>query len=506
MNCPQKAKKSAISASRRVLELSAAALFGAVLVSTVASALPKNASPYRNLGVFARALAHVELSYVEEADQDQLIHGAIRGMISELDPHSAFMDPQAYRILTNDTEGRFGGIGVEIDAKDGWLTVVSAFEGGPAHRAGIKSGDRFVFINGQSARDVPIDEAVRLMRGEPGTQVRFRIRKAASERVVDMTLKREIIRVNAVEARVLSDRMVYVRLKAFQETTTDELRQALDTATAQTARSGGVRGLLLDLRDNSGGLLDEAILVADEFLSSGTIVSTRGRGGRLLSEARASATGTRPPWPIVVLVNGYSASAAEIVAGALRDNRRATVVGTRTFGKGSVQNIIELPDGSAIKLTIARYFTPSGRSIQAEGIEPDMFVEQLDSKTLKAAQLSSRVSEASLEGHLTGSLEDRRRRYRNPDRDQARIAAAPEAGLANAFEDDFQARNGLPNLESHCPWCFKQGFSRILGDYTLNLERGCVSSLRLFLSRDCALKVSDTNYASSYQFQYVCTQ
>jgi carboxyl-terminal processing protease len=401
------------------------------------------ASPYANLAIFARALSHIEAVHVEEADQDELVYGAIRGMVETLDPHSTFMDPEEYRILTADTQGRFGGIGVEIDVRDGWLTVHGVFEGGPADRAGLQPGDRFLTLDGRRARDMPISEAVRIMRGEPGTRVRVTIRREGEEEAVRVTLTREIVRVQAVEARILPDRVLHVRLEAFQSTTTEELRRALDAAVERTAESGGVRGVLLDMRRNPGGLLDEAVRVSDEFLQGGAIVSTRGRNGRLLSEVRAHRTGTRPRWPIVVLVDNYTASAAEIVAGALQDHGRAIVVGSRTWGKGSVQNIIELPDGSALKLTVARYYTPSGRSIQAHGIEPDVEVEQLDEETARdlVRRAVERFSEASLERHLESELEAAEREVEDlTPRTEVRRAASDEDESPALFAEDFQAR------------------------------------------------------------------
>lgn len=408
-----------------------------------ARATEGRSSPYANLGVFARALSHVEAVHVETPDQDELVHGAIRGMVSTLDPHSTFMSPEEYRVLTSDTQGRFGGIGVEIDVRDGWLTVHGVFEGGPADQAGIQPGDRFLTIDGRRARDMPVSEAVRVMRGEPGTRVPVSIRREGEEEALRMTLTREIIRVDAVEARILPDRVLHLRLKVFQGTTTDELRRALDAAVERTAAAGGLRGILLDMRRNPGGLLDEAVRVSDEFLESGVIVSTRGRGGRLLSEAHARRTGTRPRWPMVVLVDNYTASAAEIVAGALRDHGRAVVVGSRTWGKGSVQNIIELPGGSAMKLTVARYYTPSGRSIQAEGIEPDVVIEQLDEATARqlVERAIQRIGEADLDRHLSpdereevGPAEDL------TSRAEVRRAAAEGPESTSPFRDDFQAR------------------------------------------------------------------
>jgi carboxyl-terminal processing protease len=417
-----------------------AALVALLSCAATARAEPQAESPYRRLEIFARALAHVEQSYVADADQDQLIYGAIRGMLRVLDPHSAFLDPAQVQILTSDTEGRYGGVGIEIDVRDGWLTVVTVFEGGPAARAGVQPGDRFLAIAGVGARDLPIEEAQQLMRGAPGTQVKAALRRAGAEAAIEVVLTREVIEVRAVDARVLPDRTVHVRLKVFDDTTASELRRALDAAEERAAGTGGLRGLVLDLRGNPGGLLSSAVLVADEFLTEGVIVSTRARGGRLLREHTASAAGTRPAWPMVVLVDGYTASAAEIVAGALRDNKRAVIVGTRSFGKGSVQNVIELPDRSAIKLTTAQYYTPSGRSIQAEGIEPDVLVEQLDAAALARARLGGdELREASLPQHLqserpavpTAVPSDRGARA--PSHIADRRAADP-------FADDYQAR------------------------------------------------------------------
>lgn len=414
------------------------AFVGGAVFARPAGAVPERASPYRNLGIFARALSHIETSYVEEVDQDALIYGAVRGMVETLDPHSSFLDPDEYRVLTSDTEGRFGGIGVEIDVRDGWLTITSVFPDGPAARAGLRPGDQFLDIEGRVARDIPIEDAVRRMRGEPGTRVHARLRRPNVADAVVVDIAREIVRVQAVSARVLPDRVVYVRLRAFQEDTTEELRAALDRAVQETSRTGGVRGVVLDMRDNPGGLVSEAVLVSDEFLSRGVIVSTRGRSGRQIDQATATPAGTRPDWPMVVLVNGYTASAAEIVAGALQDHHRAVIVGTRTFGKGSVQNVIELSDGSALKLTIARYFTPDGNSIQAEGIDPDMVVEQYDSETLaRARDGRDELSEASLDRHLVNPTSSAATAAPANSRRAAR-ASATQPGAS--FDDDHQAR------------------------------------------------------------------
>jgi len=407
----------------------------------VAHATPEQESPYPNLGVFARALVHVETSYVEDVDQDTLVYGAIRGMVATLDPHSAFLDPDEVRLLESDTDGRFAGVGVEISVRDGWLTVLGVFPGGPAAAAGVKPGDRFLRIEGRGARDMRMDDAVRVMRGEPGTRVHVAIRREGEESDLELDLTRAIIDVPPVDARLLPGGILYVSIASFQSNTADELDAALDAGVRQARASGGIRGLMLDLRNNPGGLVDQAVRVCDEFLSSGVIVSTRARGGRLLSESRASLLGTRPDWPMVVLVNELSASAAEIVAGALHDQHRATLVGDRTFGKGSVQNIIDLPDGSALKLTIARYYTPSGGSIQARGIEPDVSAPQ-DLGGQHGPEGAFR--EADLQGHLDGAPTHeesgaRRNLPRTPD-----ASAAPD----EPFHADTQARTAYGVIEA----------------------------------------------------------
>ena len=412
-------------------------LIGFFVGRSPAGAETTASSPYANLGVFARALGHIETAYVEEVDQDALIQGAIRGMADSLDPHTTYLDPEEYRILSADTQGRFAGIGVEISVRDGWLVVLSVFEGGPAAQGGVEVGDRFLRIEGRPARDMRIVEAVRLMRGEPGTRVRVSLRREGEDEDVEVSLTRAVIDVNPVEARLLPDRVLYLQVRAFQDNTTAELGAAIDRAVEEARDRGGIRGLMIDLRNNPGGLLRESITMSDEFLQTGAIVSTRSRGGRVLHEARAHRRGTRPDWPLVVIVNGYTASAAEIVAGALQDHERAILVGTRTFGKGSVQNIVELPDQSALKLTIARYYTPDGTSIQARGIEPDLVVEQLHPRLVERARLETenQLRESSLEGHLDDSSDDR---GDNEPRNSPRNAAIGDD--RPPFADDHQAR------------------------------------------------------------------
>lgn len=412
-----------------------------VLLAAKAAAQPARGgpSPYENLRTLARVLAHVEASYVEVVDQDEALKGAIRGMVASLDPHSAYLDASEYRLLMSDTAGRFAGIGVEINVHDGWLTVTGVFPGGPAARAGMQVGDRFLSIEGAPARDMSILDAVQRMRGEPGTHVHVQLRRDDQGPALELDLRRAFIQVDAVETKLLPGGVAWVKVRAFQQTTGEELGAALDAAARNARASGGVRGVLIDLRDNPGGLVDQAVVVADEFLDSGTIVSTRGRGGQLLSESKARGRGTRPNWPVVVLINGFTASAAEIVAAALRDHQRATLVGEATFGKGSVQNIIELPDGSALKLTVARYYTPAGVSLQARGIEPDIRVARVVQRGAQKA-----LRESDLEGHLEadragpGPLGGSTR--------HAPHAPAEDAPAARPFADDNQASVGFETL------------------------------------------------------------
>jgi len=427
------------------------------LSATCVDAESAKSNPYSRLEIFARALSHIENNYVGVVDDDALIEGAIRGMLKVLDPHSAYLNIDELRILDSDTQGKFGGVGLEVDVHDGWLTVLRVMPEGPAARAGVQAGDRMLTIEGQPARDMPMEEALRRMRGEPGTQVRVQLRRAQLDAAVDVVLTREIIQVPAVEGRLLADRTIYVRLRMFQEDSVEQLRRALDEAVDRAAQAGGVSGVLLDLRDNPGGLLSAAVLVADEFLSDGVIVSTRGKNGVLLRENRAAVQGTRPAWPLVVLVNGYSASASEIVAGALHDQHRAVLVGTRTFGKGSVQNIIDMPDGTALKLTTALYYTPSGISIQARGIEPDVVIEQLDPAVLREARVGKgEFSEATLRGHLAVPAAEGAggsQTQGSSPQEQAGSRTAPRqpsaaAGARPALENDYQAFMGHQVLKA----------------------------------------------------------
>jgi carboxyl-terminal processing protease len=343
-----------------------------VIAIQAASALPKGYSPYRKLNIFARVLTYVENNYVEYVDDSKLIYGAIKGMMDTLDPHSTFMPPDQYKQMKVDTQGEFGGVGIEVEVRDKWITVVAPLEGTPAERAGIKPGDQIRAINGKSTEDMRLFEAVRAMRGPRGTRVRITIKRQGVKKLLKFEIVRDIIKIVSVSSKMLAPSVGYVRLKKFQERTDEQLKLALD----RMIKKGKLRGLILDLRNNPGGLLDQAVRVADLFVESGLIVRTKGKRGRLMDSEKAHSKGTYSGFPMICLVNGGSASAAEIVAGALQDHKRAVVIGTGTFGKGSVQTIIDLDDGSGLKLTIARYYTPKGRSIQERGIAPDILVQE----------------------------------------------------------------------------------------------------------------------------------
>jgi carboxyl-terminal processing protease len=334
-----------------------------------------------------------------------------------------------------DTDGEFGGVGIEINDDGGVLVVVEPIAGGPAGRAGIVAGDRIVAIDGAPTKGRAGAETSSRLRGRPGTGVKVSVERKGWDAARDFALVRELIHVQAVEGSLLEPGIGYVRIKQFQERTDEELGAML---TKLKADSGGtLHGLVLDLRGNPGGLLEQAVKVADLFLSSGVIVSTVGRGGKKLEEEVAHEAGTWDSFPMVCLVNGSSASASEIVAGALQDNGRALLIGTQTFGKGSVQSVYELGDGSGLKLTVARYYTPSGRSIQEKGITPDVVVEQLDHQKLKDARVADASQrERDLDGHL-----------KNPQADGDSLPPA-HAAARELLDRDYQLKTAFQTLLS----------------------------------------------------------
>lgn len=383
-----------IGVPRRAVHWSTLGLLASVLACARTShASTERDSPYHMFDQMSRVLVLVENEYVEPVERNQLIEGALKGMVAELDPHSAYLPAREYSVFQGDTEGRFGGIGVEVDFAGDQVVVIAPIENSPAERAGIRPGDRIVAIDNQPVRDKSPEALVRDMRGIPGSKVTVTIKRSEEDKLLHFELTREVIRVSSIATKLMVGNVLYVRVKSFQNGTHQELITNVAALRKQAPR--GFSGIILDLRNNPGGLVNEASAVADEFLTGGVIYTTRHRS-RVVREARARRAGALRRGPMVVLVNEFSASAAELVAGALQDNHRASLVGTPTFGKGSVQTIVDLPDGAGLKLTTALYYTPSGQAIQAAGVTPDVLVEA--AYALKPDY--DIVRERDLEGHI----------------------------------------------------------------------------------------------------------
>ena len=330
----------------------------------------KSEETYKSLKVFSDVLEIIEKNYVDEVDSKELIQKAIQGMVHSLDPHSSLLPPEAFEDLSIDTKGEFTGIGIHITMRDKFVTVISPIEGTPAYKAGIKARDRIIKVDGKPTND--LREAVKMMRGPKGTTVVVTILRKGATGPIDFTLIRDVIPIRSIRSTILKPGYGYIRISNFNRSTTDDLKKALAKLESSDV---SLKGLVLDFRNNGGGLLDQSIKVSDLFIEDGIILSIKGRTKRNTREFSASPNTVKRTYPIVALINGGSASASEIVVGALQDHKRALVLGTTSFGKGSVQTVETLRDGSGLKLTIARYYTPSGREIQAKGIEPDVVVK-----------------------------------------------------------------------------------------------------------------------------------
>jgi len=424
------------------------------------------AARYEDLSLFTSVMHLVRRNYVEEVDETELIRGAVRGMLAELDPHSAYMDPDAHKEMQIDTRGEFHGLGIEISKRrDGYIEVVSPIEGTPAWRAGIKPKDQITAIcptekpadwieDCKTTKNMTLYDAVKLMRGKRGSEITIRVFREGFDQPRPFTIARDVVKVASVEGRALEPGYGYVRLRSFQERTAHDLEKTL--AKVEKEAGGGLQGLVLDLRDNPGGLLDQAVRVADLWLEDGLIVYTKGRVDSQQQEFKARSDGDERDYPIVVLVNAGSASASEIVAGALQDQGRALVLGEHTFGKGSVQTVYPLEDGSGLRLTTALYYTPSGRSIQEVGITPDITVAASGEKDETLAS-----GRDALEGRGRGPLRERdlERHFERPRDGQPEgepvAGRAPielpgaEPGAEGAGEEgDIQLARGLEVLKS----------------------------------------------------------
>jgi len=361
---------------------------------------PRPTLPLEELRTFSEVFGRIKNDYVEPVDDRALLESAIRGMLSGLDPHSSYLNKDEYRDLQVGTTGEFGGLGIEVGMDNGFIKVISPIDDTPAARAGLKSGDLISRIDDRPVKGMSLNEAVNLMRGKPGAEITLTIVREGTERPFEVKMVRDVIHVASVKSRTLEPGYVYVRVAHFQSRTTEDLLKAVGDLKKEN--EGGIKGLVLDLRNDPGGVLNSAVGVSDAFLTDGLIVYTQGRVEDAKLQFNAGPDDVLHGAPMVVLVNGGSASASEIVAGALQDHHRAVIMGTQTFGKGSVQTIVPIDDATALKLTTARYYTPSGRSIQAQGISPDIVVAQ-GALTLSGDKDPDRLKEADLAGHLDES-------------------------------------------------------------------------------------------------------
>ena len=358
--------------------------------------------PVEELRAFTDVFGRIKNDYVEDVNDRDLLENAIRGMLTGLDPHSAYLDREQFKELQVGTSGEFGGLGIEVGMEDGFVKVIAPIDDTPAQRAGVQAGDLIIRLDDTPVKGMTLNEAVKIMRGKPGTTIVLTIVRSGVDAPLKITVTRDIITVKSVRSRMLEDGYGYVRISQFQSRTADSLLQAVEDLKKEN--KGPLKGLVLDLRNNPGGVLNGAVAVSDAFLRKGLIVYTEGRVSDSRLRFNATPSDVLDDAPMVVLVNQGSASASEIVAGALQDQRRAIIMGSQTFGKGSVQTILPLSSGSAVKLTTARYYTPSGRSIQAEGIVPDIRLEDLKVEALEAA--FDPVKESSLSRHLMNGNEE----------------------------------------------------------------------------------------------------
>jgi len=414
-------------------------------------AAPAGRLPLEDMRAFVEVFERIRASYVEPVDDRTLFENAIRGMLSSLDPHSAYLDAKGFEDLQSSTSGEFGGLGIEVGMEDGLVRVVSPIDDTPAARAGIQAGDYIIKLDGKSVQGMSLAEAITLMRGKPGSKIVLMIVRKGEE-PKEITLVRARIEMTSVRSRLLEDGYGLIRISQFQVHTGRDFKREVDKL--RTENKGALYGLVLDLRNNPGGVLDGAVAVSDALLDKGMIVSTRGRQAGAGQEFTATPGDVLAGTPMVVLVNGGSASASEIVAGALQDNRRALVVGTTTFGKGSVQTVLPLSASKGIKLTTARYYTPSGRSIQAEGIKPDIVVNPARVSVLESG-LS--VREADLQGHLgndkgkaaeTGKTEEKAVDKSIDKGAPATTADADKKDSKALVEQDYQLNEALNILKA----------------------------------------------------------
>ena len=388
--------------------------------------------PLEDLRVFTEVFEKIKNDYVETRSDKELIEFAIDGMLTSLDPHSAFLNEEAFTELQVGTSGQFGGLGIEISMEDGFVKVVTPIDDTPAQRAGMKAGDLIIRLDDKTVKGMSLSDAVKVMRGKPGSDIELTVVREGEDKPLKLTITRAIIKVTSVKSRSLEKGYGYVRITQFQSRTGDNLASAISKLKDE---NDGLKGLVLDLRNNPGGVLNAAVSVSDAFIDKGLIVYTEGRTNDSDNKFHATTGDLMKGAPLIVLINGGSASASEIVAGALQDHQRAVILGTQSFGKGSVQTILPMNNGTAVKITTARYFTPNGRSIQAEGIVPDIKVEPL--KIAKSEKSIDRVKEADLSGHLSNG-NGKKEKKKAKDKDEEDIPLS---------QKDFQLYEALNLLK-----------------------------------------------------------
>lgn len=398
--------------------------------------------PLQELRTFTEVFEKIKNDYVEPVEDKTLLVNAIKGMLAGLDPHSAYLDVDDYKELRVGTTGEFGGLGIEVSMEDGFVKVVAPIDDTPAERAGVKAGDTVIRLDETPVKGMTLNEAVKVMRGKPGTSITLTIIREGEEKPLKITIVRDVIKVKSVKTRTLEPGYGYLRISQFQSHTGENMRKALDRL--KKGNGGTLKGLILDLRNNPGGVLGAAVTVSDAFIDKGLIVYTKGRVKDSELRFNAKPTDILKGAPMVVLVNGGSASASEIVAGALQDHHRAIIMGSKTFGKGSVQTILPMDNGSALKLTTARYFTPSGRSIQAEGITPDIKLARVQVAETKQDGVE-RIKEANLSRHLTnGDKKDAAKSSKDQQREKGENS--PDDSLVSEDYPLYEALNLLKGL------------------------------------------------------------
>ena len=409
---------------------------GGALGPGFGTAAEKEALPMQDLRAFAEIFGRIKQDYVEPVADRELLEHAIRGMLSGLDPHSAYLNADEYKSLQVGTTGEFGGLGIEVGLEDGFVKVIAPIDDTPAQRAGVLAGDLIIKLDDRPIKGVSLDEAVKLMSEKKGTSITLTIAREGEKKPIVITVVRDVIRVASIKSRMLEEGFGYLRISHFQSRSTQDMLQHLSELKSQSG--GKLRGLVLDLRNNPGGILNGAVAVSDAFLTEGIIVYTQGRDAESRLDFTAAPDDVLEGSPIVVLVNGGSASASEIVAGALQDHKRAVIMGTRTFGKGSVQTIVPVNGHSAVKLTTARYFTPLGRSIQAEGITPDIQLPDAKVTSVKKPDLAQ-VKESDLGGHLVNENQDENVKQKEGEKKDSEISLA---------ESDYQLSEALNLLKA----------------------------------------------------------